>query len=379
MDVSFLEPLYRHVGPYVSVYIDTTWRIENAAQIVRLRWRALEEELAAQDVDAATVTAIKDELDFQISRRHPDGLAIFTAGGEAIFSEGLGEPPPAQLARVAPLPHVMPLVAWLGERIPHLIALVGRLGAEIISVAADGDRVKVTVPGEEDYPVRKVSAGDWNQARFQRAAEETWRSNAKKFAREIEAEAHRRGAEVIVLAGDSHARTILMDEVMDIVLDRIVETDRGALAPGADDRMLDAEVHQILRIAAADHVMGALGRFREQIGRRDRAVEGMPVTLEAFRRAQVDTMLIEDRPDSGSALWVGPDPLHIATDPDQLRELGVREPAEDRADAALMRVAVAAGSDVVIVQRGELDAHDGVGAVLRYADPARRDDGLTWR
>ncbi|MEV5574163.1 hypothetical protein AB0L06_29365 [Spirillospora sp. NPDC052269] len=97
-----------------------------------------------------------------------------------------------------------------------------------------------------------------------------------------------------------------------------------------------------------------------------RAVAGLPATAEAAFGGRVESLLLDEDPAAPTRLWVGPRPHEIAATPERLRELGVAEPAEDRADAALIRAVAATDGDLTIIPAITPQAELGVGAVLRY-------------
>jgi hypothetical protein len=370
MDLSFLRPLYERPGPYASVYADLTRATEEAPKAPELRWRALREELVALDTPPDTLRAVEDAVREEMDRRWSGGLAVFAAHGEVALSERMAAAPRRPLAHLAPLPHVLPLLAQRGEQVPHLIAMVDRTGADVSGVSADGRRVGFAVHGEADYPIRKVSAGDWNQSRFQRAAEENWRANAKQVGHEVERAARRFGPQIVVIAGDVRARTAVMDALSPALLERAAEVGESARAPGAAGEPLDAEVGRLVELKAAEHVRAVVERFEEQRASRGRAAEGLGPVTAALRRGQVEVLLIEDRRDDDAQLWIGPAPGDLAPKAAELRELGVGDPVADRADSALVRALAATDGDLLVVPPDGFGAESGVAALLRYTDDA---------
>jgi hypothetical protein len=88
-----------------------------------------------------------------------------------------------------------------------------------------------------------------------------------------------------------------------------------------------------------------------------------------LQRGQADTVLLINDASSTDKLWIGPDdPSLVSVDADTLRESGVGNPQQVRADAALLRAIVGTDADLVLVQPGEVMLEHGIGAVLRYAD-----------
>jgi hypothetical protein len=88
-----------------------------------------------------------------------------------------------------------------------------------------------------------------------------------------------------------------------------------------------------------------------------------------LQRGQVDTVLLVNDQSSTDTLWIAPDdPALVSVDDHLLREAGVTEPRNVRADAALVRAIAGTGADLVLIEAGEAALEHGIGAVLRYAD-----------
>ena len=108
---------------------------------------------------------------------HPEvpgahGQLLVGAGGRLRYDVALGEVPRRETASWAPLPDLMPLVAQLGARVPYVLALVDRVGADVVVVGPDGaERERETVEGGT-YPIRKVGVGGWAHLRYQHRAED---------------------------------------------------------------------------------------------------------------------------------------------------------------------------------------------------------------
>ncbi|HEX6967266.1 MAG TPA: Vms1/Ankzf1 family peptidyl-tRNA hydrolase [Micromonosporaceae bacterium] len=366
MELSFLRPLYARPGPWASVYLDASRDTADASSALELRWRALAEHLGELGADQPTV----DALDHVVRRHDPRpgeyGLAAFATDGEVVLADYLSAPARRDLADYGPLPHTMPLVAQRGEQVAWVRVLASRTGSDIAAVSVGGVPRHAHVRGGEDYPIRRVQPGGWSQSRFQREAMMNWKRNAKAGAAAAAELADRVGAEVIVVAGDPHARSEVAAQLPPRWQDRVVQTDAGARAAGADQERLDDLTIQLIAEAAAEHTRVVLDRYsrQEPIG------NGLAAVVAALQRGQVDTMLIVDDPSSTATLWIGPDPTHIALDPEELREVGVSEPVQVRADAALIRALAATDAAVTLVGPDEAPLVDGVGAVLRYVDAA---------
>lgn len=381
MNLSALRPLYEHPGPWASVYLDAARNSENAAQEIDLRWRALRESLIGQGAEPATVAALEAAVLARDATAGHAGLALFGTGGELVLVERLSSPPRAEVAVWEPLPHVMPLVAQLGEEVCWLRVLADRAGGALDGFTSggvarhgsrNGKRISRQVDGDETFPIRKVKPGGWSQPRFQRAAEVAWQRNAGDVAAAAAHLADDIGADVLVVGGDVRAVQLLIDQLPARWKERVVRTGTGTRTAGADNDLLDDEVLRAVADVAAQHTNDVLERFHIQYGSDAAAGSGLPAVVAALQRGQVDTVLLVDDPSSTAKLWIGPDPYQIALDADELHAMGVTEPRQVRADAALLRSIALTDARLALVGPDDAPLEGGLGAVLRYADAGTR-------
>ncbi|MGH3648824.1 MAG: Vms1/Ankzf1 family peptidyl-tRNA hydrolase, partial [Micromonosporaceae bacterium] len=296
------------------------------------------------------------------------GRALVAAGGEVLLDRPLSADPHAgqsplagDLARWAPLPHVLPLLWYEQRPAPHLLVVADRAGADI-HVMSDGlDHVTV-VEGDE---LTKVQAGGWSHRRFQQRAENTWEHNATQVASTITGLAARHHAKLVLLAGDVRARAAICGHLPPTVRRTVIESDHGGRAQGAADAPLR---HELARLAA-DSLSRAHATVVERFAshRRDpsRTAEGLARTIEAVRAGSVDTLLLSpSAPDQ--RVWVGTGIDQLALTRIELENLGLEEYAADRADAALIRGCVANGAELELLTPDDHTVADGVAALLRY-------------
>jgi peptide subunit release factor 1 (eRF1) len=365
MRLSFSAELFAAAGPIASVYLDTSHDTENAVHAVALRWRALRDEL-----ETAGCPADLDVLGATIERLRGTGHtghALFATGGRILYGAELHGPPRREIARRAPLPHLMPLVAQVPETVPHVLVVADRIGADVTTVGPSGEQTEESVSGD-DYPIRKVAPGGWSQRRFQQRVEETWEHNARRVAEAVTDAAHACEAEVVLVAGEERATSELLRAFGPELQAEVVEVSSGGRAAGIDQEAFAAEVSKLLADRAASRLAAVAATYRQERGRGARATEGLDHTIAALRRAQVATLLVNDDPSAVGTLFVGPEPTHLAVRRDELIDLGVDAPSEDRVDAALVRTAAGTDADLVIVPVEELQLTGGVGALLRYAE-----------
>ena len=372
MQLSFLRPLYTRPGPWASIYLDASRDTQDSRPGMDLRWRALREDLARHGTDRGTVEALDAVVRGHDPMPGDYGLAAFATDGEVVLSEYLTAPPRKDLAAYGPIPHAMPLVAQRREQVPWVRVLADRTGADVDAVSAGGVPRHARVRGGNQYPISRVKPGSWSQSHFQKAALMAWKRNAGDAAAATAELAELVGAEVVVVAGDVHARSMLAGQLPERWQDRVVQTDAGSRADGAKPGALDDVTVQAIAEVAEQHADVALDKF----GMQRNVGLGLDAVVAALQRAQVDTMLLVDDPSSTERLWIGPEPTDIATSAAELAEMAVVEPLPVRADAALVRALVGTDAALTVLMPEEApDLTDGVGAVLRYVDASTPEAG----
>ncbi|MBO3750953.1 hypothetical protein J5X84_33185 [Streptosporangiaceae bacterium NEAU-GS5] len=354
MRLDFIRDLYERSGPYASVYLETSRNTEDAATVVELRWRQtrelLEEYGAPGDVADRMGDLITDP------GAAAPGRAVF-ASADTLFTEPLPMPPRREIARWSPLPHVTPLLAQRGEQAPHILVLADHAGSDVI-VVARGQRRELVVRAD-DWPIQKTGQGGWSQPRYEREVEETWRRNAAATAEVVSKEAAAAEAEVIVVGGDPRSRHMILERLGPDAAARAVAAAHGSRAPGA---MPGAYLHDV------ESALSAWLRRRQadlvDEHRRGPSVAGLAETARVLREARAERVLMADDPSSTATLWIGPEGTHLSADRDELREWGVADPVEERADAAIARAAAVTEAELWFVP--SLDVPDRIGATLRY-------------
>jgi Bacterial archaeo-eukaryotic release factor family 2 len=365
MDLSYLRPLYASPGPWASAYLDATRSVPDATHQIELRWQALREQLASRGVPAATLNAMAAAITGQPHRQGRYGLAAFGAGTDVALVEPTPGPPPSDQADFGPLPHAMPLVTLRGEEVPYVRVLSDRTGADVTGLSAGGVARHEEVEGSDTYPIRKVRGGGWSNPRYQRAAEETWKRNAGEVAAAVADLATDVGAEVIVIGGDVRAAPLIAEKLPRRWRDRVIVTDAGDRNPATEDDFDDITMRAIADVAER-HVRDAIDRYNAQRGEGSGSA-GLADVVTRLQRAQADTVLMVDEPWSTDKLWIGPDdPTMLSVDAQTLRESGVEEPQQVRADAALLRAIVGTDAQLVLVTPDEVVLEHGIGAILRY-------------
>jgi len=352
----------------VSLYLNTPIAVENAAQRLELAWRSTRQELTAAGVDDHTLDALEGAvLD---NRTEGNSVVAFASHGSVLYARRMPEELAREQAVVASLPYVTPLLSWAQTRVPHVVVLADRAGAEILAYV-DGTEPVVSeeVEGSHDV-VRRVQPGGWSQRRYQQRAIDSWEGNAAEVCEEIDRVVRSVDAKVVLVGGDVHAVRLIQEHLPEPVkpLAQVLEAGGGRATDGGTP-FTAAEIVDKVGLVALERLQTVLDEFQEERGQGDRATDGVAATVEAIRKAQVATLLIHDDPDDDRTLWFGDDPSLVALHRNDLD--GVADHVEEgRVADVLVRAATGTGADVVIVpaSSGTGIPNEGCGAILRYAD-----------
>jgi hypothetical protein len=350
MDVSFLEPVFSASGPYATVCADVTHTTENADTEVGLRVRGLAEKLTEQGAPDVVVEAVRSRL------------LEANEGGEIATLRGRAQ----EVAEYSPAPDLMPVLRQLPGRVPHIVVITDRVGADI-SVASLVGRPEIEDEVEGDsFQIHKFQGGGWAHHRYQHNTENKWIHNADNVAERIASLVRRLHPRFVLLAGDTRARQILTDRASDLWSELIVSMDEGGRAAGADRQPVDRRAAELVAEHEAHEEADAVEKLASA-GAHGLAVTGKAAVVEALRKGQVETLVLADQQDPDDTLIVGNSPLELGVDQHDMDALGTHGEAVP-GDRALLAAAVARSAGVVVVPRSAMPGNAPVAAVLRYTD-----------
>lgn len=364
MDLGFLKDVYTPPGPYATVYLGTSHAREDQVDARALRWRAAREQLAGSGADAATLDAVEAVLP-QERAAGERGRVVCASGGSVLLDDVLYDPAEAA-ARWAPLPDLLPYLTERAGRLPYASVLVDRTGADIVSASVAGIEAEEQV-NTDRHPLTKVRGGDEANKRYHRRVEGVWDNVAERIADEVTKQVLRTAPAVVVLGGDPHMRGLVNAHLDPRVGSLVVTTDTGGRGAGAAGEPLSAELADAVRRKAAEREEATVSAFTEARGRDGAAVSGLAPTVEALRRAQVDTLLLTPAA-RDTFLYVGRDSPAPGLTENELYALGETDVTRTNADAALLRAGAATDARLHVPERSALPLDDGVGALLRYTD-----------
>ena len=366
MRLSFLEPLYKQTGPFASVYLDTSRDsvIEDPDAAIELRWRRLRKALTSEGADQDSLTAAAKAVGSDADIPGTHGQAVFTAHGRLALLDELPAPPARDTAHFGRLPDTLPLAVQHSPEIPYVVVYVHYSGRH--STDAPGTvRIEAEIGV---WPLTKVTPGHRLDAEIPVT---DWLNAAEVMGRELEGHARRIDAETVVVAGDVWARGILVRRLPTPLRGRVITIE----SPGESQprrALLEHRLEGLFSGRMAEHDRSLLGAFLAQRAHHGASAEGLAPAVSALQRGRVKALFLNNHPESPVRLWAGPEPGQLALTEQELRSYGIQDVREERADAVLTRALVGTRAELVLVPEQQVKLHEGVGVLLRYAEPGPR-------
>ena len=354
-------------GPFVTVHVGAESAVEQAADRYEMAWKAVLKRLEEEGVAAPVREAIE-----QARGEHADGPARLVVASvpeaRVVLSEPVQTRPASDVADVAPLPDLLPVLSDVTSQVPHVVVHTDRTGADV-EAFFDTAQVaeEVTVKGRTLH-LKKVQGGGWAHHRYQHRTENQWRENAKEIRETVMQLAEQVGAELIVGVGDERELTYVKEGLSQPWDAKWVEIPGGRGQDGSEE-LVEQRVRDAVSLHIAAESLSLLADYAQERGQAKRACDGLPDVVEALRKAQVQTLLLTTDADTHSTLWYGEDPSQLGTSRADVEALGATEPQEGPLLSVLLRAALATGADVQLVpHQSEQAPQSGLGALLRYAD-----------
>jgi hypothetical protein len=375
MDVSFLEAVFAAPAPYATVCADVTHTTENADTELDLRVRAVAGRLTEQGAPEVVVEAVRARL----LEGNEGGTAgtlkgralVVASDGSVVLDQALVDAPRREVAAWSPQPDLMPVLRQLPGRVPHVVVVADRVGADITYRGASGEVEEEETVDGDGFQIRKVQVGGWAHHRYQHNAENKWVHNADGVASQITSIARRLAPRFVLVAGDIRARQILTDRASDVWSDLVVTMDEGGRAAGADREPVDRRTDELVAEHEARECADVLEKV-EAAAAHGLSVTGTEHVVEALRKGQVETLVLaEDH--EGDTLLVGGSALELGVNQQDMDALGIHGEVVP-ADRALLAAAVASSAGVVVVPRSAVPGNAPVAAVLRYTDASTPSD-----
>ena len=369
MDVSFLQPVFAATGPFATVCADVTHTTENADTELDLRVRAIAGKLGEQGAPGRVVEAVRDRL---LEANEGGDVAtlkgralVVAADGTVVLDQALADSPREEVAEYSPYPDLLPVLRQLPGRVPHVVVVADRVGADLTVSGLPGIPDESQEIEGDTFHMRKVKVGGWAHNTYMHTAENQWEENAGLVADELASLARRLPLKFVLVAGDVRARQILTDKATGAWKHLVVSMDEGGRAAGAAREPVERRAAELV----AEHEGHEEAETVQKIasaGAHGLAVTGLPAVVETLRKGQVETLVLADRQDD-EQLLVGDDPTSLGVEQGDMDALGTHGTAVP-ADRALVAAAVAGAAAVVVVPRAAMPDDVPVAAILRYTD-----------
>lgn len=339
MRIAALRDTLEAEGPSITVHLDVRHGDASENHKIDVRWQALRAQLEEAGADQALVDVVEPE-----ALRPPDDplltgrlvVARQTESGPEIVFERDTLPPANEHISVNRTPQLWPVIEQASQSIPYLLVLIDRVGGRILGEDPQGQRVDVSVEGEE-LDVHKVSVGGWAQSHVQRRSGNRWRDNIDGVVAVVTSLETFFDRPLIAVSGEERAVSIFRERAVTPWAGRVVVVDGGGRAPGSDLEEAQTEARRLAQLHALRQVRERASDFERDRGQGNgHAVMGFPTVQDCLQRGQVGVLLVN--PDQG---------------PDMVRK-------------GLVSLAASTDAEVLSVPRSMLDLTDGVGALLRY-------------
>lgn len=384
MDLHWLKPLLGRPSPFTTVYLDATRTGANADAEAADRWKAVRRSLEREGASAGVLDDIAELVSVATGVRGPHGRVVVADAEGVVVDRVLSEPPAQSYAVFGPAPALLPAVRAADETVTYLLVAVDRNGADLTwaaggTVRTEGGPETETIEGGHD-DVHKTREGGLDR-RSQTRAEDSWGRNAEAVAAVLDKRVAERGPDLVLITGDVRAVGLVREAVGQPTRELLVDVPGGGRGEGLKKGSFEAHVAEALAAVRKQRSDAVLDRFREAQGRGGGAVTALDDVIEVLRRGQVAELVLHvDSLTSGLAertLWVGPEPLQVATSASDLASIGVTGGAEEMdANVALVRAALGQDAGLTFAEDGTVDLVDGIGAVLRWSDDSTPSEAV---
>jgi len=252
-------------------------------------------------------------------------------------------------------PHLFPLARLADQYSTYAALLVNTNAARLYVFSAGAAQRQQTVRNKKG---KRVSAGGWSQARYQRRAENLHQKHIKEVAEAVEKIITEEQISRVLVAGDEVAMPLLREQLSPATRERLIEVD------GLDIKAADAEVYRATLEAFreadsqtdADRVSEVLNAYRAH-GLGTIGVTGVKAALE---RGQVDRLLVPAMPAVSAA-------DHQSSGVDSSGSKEQRGQLEETVVEELVTMARRTDASVTFIEDAQLlEPAKGVGASLRF-------------
>lgn len=334
-----LDALITGDGPFFTIAIPTPSNLDDARHRFEVNWRNALGSLSDEWSDADTADV--DEIVRALPHGGGASLVVIHGRGGTTLVEFLDDPIQHSIVAEGAAPRLAMVIEARQRARPHIVVETDRAGADIH--AFDGGDVIGTdqIDGDTEY-IHRGHPGGWSQRRYQQRAENTWERNADDVAEAITAVDEHVHAQMVFVAGDVRAQTLVIESLPHRVREHTVKIEAGSV---------DGIAEEVVRLVA-DHVAREIRDLAEQmkarLGTGTATIDSAEV-VSALAEGRVEHLLVHD---------------DGADDPVVDRDLGGVPAGARLVDAAIL-AAVRSDAEITVVPK--LALLDGpIAALLRW-------------
>ena len=337
-------------APVVSVYLD----LKNDA--ATQSYKAFLADAEKEHADAAPEFE-KIRAYLETEKPSSQALAVFSSSGEPAVFEAvqLDAPLDGHRLYIDAEPHVFPLERLVDQFQSYAALLVNTNTARLYVFSAGAAERQITVKNKKG---KRVSAGGWSQARYQRRAENLHTKHMKEVADAVEQLMREERIARIVVAADDVALPLLREHLSPAALEMLTPVG------GLDIKTADSDVFRVTLEAFREadqqndqeRVEAMLNAYRS----RGLATVGLAGVRAALERGQVDRLIVPATPSAIVADRTSA----------QVEMTGSKEQRGDLDESAieeLVTLARRTDAEITFIEDARLlEPVRGVGAMLRY-------------
>lgn len=373
-DLARLATIRSSHYPIVSFYLNIDAHLaDEAKHVIRMRNLLDLVSAAGEGMDGEQSSSlehdigrIRDYLRDQAVASHV-GTAIIASHGSGIWETFVFDQPLANHASVGPEPYLLPLYQVIAAEYHAATVLVEQGKARLFLVSRESVREVTDV--YTDVPARHDQGG-WSQARLQRHHDEHVLRHLKATAEHLFALFQGEGFDHLFLSGTEPITGALRGLLHPYLASRVGGTMTLPLTSTSHE-VQAATLVEIQRLAG-ERDQATVRHLLGEVGSEQRGVAGLAATQSAVQRGQVATLVIV----KGLLLpgWHAPALDYYTILPDDPVCSDQEVQAVSDVIGPLVAKTYEHGGAVVVVSdpeaRAQIEAHGGVGALLRFRVPS---------
>jgi peptide subunit release factor 1 (eRF1) len=304
------------------------------------------------------VARVRQWFEGEFDAKGARGVAVFASSGVDLFEVHRLSRPVRSEVTIDDSPFIEPLAGMPGGD-GYGVLLVNRQVARVL--AGGADRMREVVSLTDDVH-RWHDQGGWSQARFQRGIEKEVKDHLKHANDELLKLFKRGVVQRLIIGSPEEMRGEVEHNLHSYLRDRMA----GWIHIDVKARPAEVatEAREVIERDERDRERHWLDRLQAGLARNERAVSGLPGTLEALNEQRVEALLVADR--FRAEGYASPQADFLSTEPGQSPTGEELQHREDVIESAMERALEQSAEVVVLRHHPDMQALGSFGAVLRY-------------